>query len=116
MVTRPGRSSFGCLVMLLLVAAALYFGVNFGEAYWRFYEYQDAMRQEVRFAAQISDDRMRMHLTSLADSLGLPDEASDVTISRSGRQISVGAEYSERVEVPFFARDIRFRPRARGTF
>jgi len=26
----------GCLVALLLVAVAMYFGVNVGEAYWRF--------------------------------------------------------------------------------
>ena len=46
MVSRRGRSSLGCLFALLIIAAAMYFGVNIGEAYWRFYEYQDAMRQD----------------------------------------------------------------------
>jgi hypothetical protein len=113
-VIRRGRSSLGCLLVLLLVAAALYFGVNIGEVYWRFYEYQDAMRQEVRFAAQIPDDRMKLHLSALADSLGLPEEATDVTIDRSKTDISVSAEYSEQVELPLFVRQIRFKPHAEG--
>lgn len=114
MVRRSGRSSVGCLFLLLLVAAAMYFGVNIGEAYWRFYEFQDAMRQEVRFAKQISDDRIKLHLAALADSLGLPEEATDITVNRTGGMISVSAEYSERVEFPLFARQLRFTPRAQG--
>lgn len=114
MVSHRGRSSVGCLFALLIVAAALYFGVNVGEAYWRFYEFQDAMRQEVRFARQISDDRIKLHLAAYADSLGLPEEATDITVNRTRSDISVSAEYSERVEMPLFARQIRFNPRAQG--
>jgi len=113
-VSHRGRSSLGCLVALLLVAAAMYFGVNIGEAYWRFYEYQDAMRQEVRFAKQIPDDRIKLHLKAYADSLGLPEEATDITVNRTSNDISVSAEYSEHVELPLFARQIRFNPRAQG--
>jgi hypothetical protein len=113
-VSHRGRGSVGCLVALLIVAAALYFGVNVGEAYWRFYEFQDAMRQEVRFARQISDDRIKLHLAAYADSLGLPEEATDITVNRTRSDISVSAEYSERVEMPLFARQIRFNPRAQG--
>lgn len=116
MVSHRGRSSLGCLFVLLLIAAALYFGVNIGDAYWRFYEYEDAMRQEVRFAAQIPDDRMKLHLSALADSLGLPEEAADVTIERTKTDISVSAEYSEQVELPLFVRQIRFKPHAEGRF
>jgi hypothetical protein len=100
--------------VLLLIAAALYFGVNIGEAYWRFYEYQDAMRQEVRFAKQIPDDRIKLHLAALADSLGLPEEAAEVTVTRTDEDISVRAEYSEQVELPLFVRQIRFKPHAEG--
>jgi hypothetical protein len=113
-VSRRGRSSLGCLLALLLLAVALYFGVNIGEAYWRFYEFQDAMRQEVRFAKQIPDDRIKLHLAALADSLGLPEEATDITVSRTTSDISVSAAYSERVDFPLFVRQIRFSPRAQG--
>ena len=114
MVNHRGRSSLGCLVALLIVAAAMYFGVNIGETYWRFYEFQDAMRQEVRFAKQIPDDRIKLHLAALADTLGLPEEATDITVDRTKNDISVSAEYSERVELPLYVRIIRFSPRAQG--
>ena len=54
MVTRRrGASTLGCLVMLLLVAAGVYFGVNVGEVYWRYYEYQDDIAQQV--ALELAD-------------------------------------------------------------
>ena len=114
MVSRGGRSSLGCLLILLIVAAASYVGVNVGEAYWRFYEYRDAMRQEVRFAKQIPDDRIKLHLAALADSLGLPQQAADVTVDRTSVSIAVSAEYTERIELPFFVQVLRFAPSARG--
>ena len=83
MVSRPGRSSLGCLLVLLVFAAALYVGINIGEAYWRFYEFRDAMRQEVRFAKQIPDDRIKLHLAALAASIGLPQQSADVTVERT---------------------------------
>jgi hypothetical protein len=113
-VTRRGRSSLGCLLLLLVVAAALYVGINIGEAYWRFYEFRDAMRQEVRFAKQIPDERIKLHLAALADSLGLPEQATDIAVSRTTSTIAVSAEYAERIEFPFFVRIIRFSPSAQG--
>jgi hypothetical protein len=103
------------LFLLLLVAIAMYLGVNIGEAYWRFYEFEDAMRQEVRFARQIPDDRIKLHLSALADSLGLPEEATNITVERTNSDISVSAEYTEHLQFPLFARDIRFTPRAAGS-
>jgi hypothetical protein len=68
----------------------------------------------VRFAKQIPDDRIKLHLKAYADSLGLPEEATDITVNRTKTDISVSAEYSEHVELPLFAREIRFNPRAQG--
>ena len=114
MVSREGRSSLGCLLILLVIAAALYVGINVGEAYWRFYEFRDAMRQEVRFAKQIPDDRIKLHLAALADSLGLPEQATDIAVGRTSSSITVSAEYTERFAFPLFVRVVRFAPRAQG--
>ena len=59
---RGGASSLGCLFTLLCIAAVLYFGVGVGEHYFRFYQYQDSMRQEVKFAAHNSDALILRHL------------------------------------------------------
>ena len=119
MVTRAtGRSTLGCLVGILIMTALLYFGVNIGEVYWRFYRYQDAMQQEARFAQMRTDQAIVSRLASAADSLRLPDAAREVKVRReeAGRRIYIAADYSERVELPGFVRTFHFKPRAEGTY
>ena len=111
---RRGAGKLGCLFSLLIAVTVVYFGVNIGEVYWRFYEFQDAMRQEVRFARSRTDEDIVRHLRALVDSIGLPEEASRVRVRRSQRTITITGEYSEHVELPLFVREFRFSPRADG--
>lgn len=113
---RPGASTLGCLVMLLLLAAVSYFGFHVGEKFLGYYRFRDAMRQEARFAGRNSDLVIRTRLRALADSIDLPDEAHTIRISRGEHSISISAEYREVIEGPVVMRGIRFNPRARGTF
>ncbi len=117
-IRASGRASLGCLFSLLLLTAALYFGVNVGEVYWRYYRYQDAMKQEVRFAQLRTDQAIIGRLGAVATALGLPDGAREVTIRRDdrARRIGIAADYAERVELPGFVRTFRFSPRAEGTY
>ena len=112
---RRGASALGCLFSLFIVAAIVYFGVNIGRVYWRFYEYQDDMRQEVRFASQRTNDQILIHLRASADSLGLPPDASNISIRRNDQRIAVEAEYYESVEIPMYVREIHFHPHAEGS-
>lgn len=114
--TRRGTSSLGCLVTLLILATVGYFGFNIGEHYWRFFQFQDAMRQEVRFAAHNNDVVIQRHLRSRADSLGLPEAAGDVTVERDGRHIEIESEYYVHLELPLMVREVRFGPHASGIF
>ena len=112
---RRGASALGCLFSLVIIAALVYFGVNIGRVYWRFYEYQDDMRQEVRFASQRTNDQILTHLKASADSLGLPPDASKISIRRDDQRIAVEAEYYESVEVPMYVREFHFHPHAEGS-
>ncbi len=113
-----GRSTLGCLVGLLVVTAALYFGINIGEVYWKYYRYQDAMQQEARFAQMRTDQAIARRLVSVAESFGLPDAARQVQIRRdeATRRIFITAAYSERVELPGLVRTFHFTPRAEGKY
>jgi hypothetical protein len=113
---RAGRSSLGCLLTLLIVAVVVYFGVGIGEAYFRFYQFQDTMRQEVRFAAHNTDSAILRHLRAQADSLGLPEAAGVVTLQRDGRHIELESDYYERIELPLTVREVHFNPHAEGVF
>ena len=117
MVTpRRGLGSLGCLVMLLFVAAVLYFGVGIGDHYFRFYQFQDSMRQEVKFAAHNSDAVILRHLRESADSLGLPEAAGEVNLQRDGRHIELESEYYVHIEIPLYVKEVRFNAHAEGIF
>ncbi|MEO7084712.1 MAG: hypothetical protein ABI442_01520 [Gemmatimonadaceae bacterium] len=112
--TRRGWTAFGCLVTLVLLGVALYFGAGVGKTYWKFYQFQDAMRQEVKFAAKSSNDQILINMRAHADSLQLPDDASKINIRRGEQGISIESEYTETLRLPLYTRDVHFHPHAEG--
>ena len=109
---RRGTSTLGCLILLLLLAGAAYYGVHIGGVYLRYYELLDDMRQQARFATQRTDEAIQTTLIAQADSI--LGEAPDFRIHRGGRpsRITIQTEYSESVELLFFKRTFVLRPRA----
>lgn len=116
MVARRGSAKFGCLVYLLIVSAVLYFGVHAGEVYWRYLEYKDAMQQEVRFRSFLPNERIKANLMAAADSLGLPEDAGVVTVTRKDGRVTVEAHYEETIVLPGFKKEVHFEPRATGGY
>jgi hypothetical protein len=100
MVNRRGESRLGCLIVLLILAVGAYFAVDYGEAYFRFYQFKDAMGQEARFATTKTDDQITKRLSSLADSLQLPPGAELITIQRSPTVITISSDYDEVIKLP----------------
>lgn len=113
---RAGKTSLGCLVLLLLASATAYWGVNVGEVFWRYFQFEDEMKQQVRFAAHLPNDQILRHLATAADSIGLPSDAGRVNIRRAGHVITVESDYDETVELPLTTRDLHFNPRATSTY
>ena len=111
-----GVTKVGCLVALLAFGAVFYFGLPAGQAYWRFMQYRNAMRDEIRFRSDQSDASLRSRLRSVADSLGLPEEAGVVTIERERRVLTIEASYEETWKLPGYEKRIRFEPRATGSY
>jgi hypothetical protein len=113
---RRGATTLGCLFQLLIVAAVVYFGVPAFEVYWRYFQYRDAMRQEVRFRSDLPNDQLKVRLKIIADSLGLPEDAGLVTIRRENRVITVESHYEETIDLPLTQKEIHFEPRAVGIY
>lgn len=101
MVNRRGASTLGCLIPLLIVAIGAYFAFDFGMAYFRFYQFKDAMGQEARFATHRTDEQITSHLSAVADSLELPPGAELITISRGQTTITISSDYDEVIKLPF---------------
>jgi len=114
--SRRGTSRLGCLVGVLLLVTVAYFGFNIGEVYVRFFRLKDAMAQKARFAHNRDDNTIRLHLAAVADSLGLPDEAGRVIVTRDAARIIIKTRYTEHVELPLFVREFHFEPQVVRTF
>jgi len=112
-VNRRGESRLGCLVMLLIGALGAFLAVDFGEAYFRYYQFKDAMGQEARFAMDKTDAQITTRLSSLADTLQLPAGAELITITRSPAIITISSDYDEVIRLPLKKeRVIHFHPSA----
>lgn len=118
MVTaRRGAGSLGCLFTLLIIAAVAYFGIPIGEAFFRYYRFEDAIRQSARFARINSDQAIVTRLRAVADSLELPDEAKQIRIRRTGsNRISISTQYAEEFVLPGTVREHIFQPTVEGTY
>jgi len=111
---RRGASAVGCLLWLLFFVAALYYGVNIGEVYVRYYRLQDELDSQARLASAIDNGTIGRRIAAAVDDIGLPDSAGNVTIWRSTdpRQITIETAYSERVNLPFFDHTFTFHLKA----
>jgi hypothetical protein len=111
-----GASTLGCLFSMLVVVAVVYFGVNVGAPYLRYYQFRDAMQQEARFANRKTDSEIIGSLRLKADSLSLPALAHRINVRRTPNRVVIWTDYTETIDFPFVTRDIAFRPVAEKAF
>jgi hypothetical protein len=114
-VNRRGASSSGCLFSLLIFVGLLYYGVNIGEVYFRYYRLKDEMQTQARLAAALDDGTIRRRIQAAVEDIGLPDSAGTRLIVRRTampRQILIETRYSEAVSLPLFNHSFSFHPKA----
>ncbi|HXE59178.1 MAG TPA: hypothetical protein VN607_00660 [Gemmatimonadaceae bacterium] len=121
MVKRPaglrlGRVTVGCLTLVVLVAVLAYVGNAVGQVYWRFYRFQDAFTQQIKFAASTPDDTIITRLRTQADSLDLPVEAQRIHLRRTNRAISIWSQYADSIVLPGYGREVDFTAHAEKSF
>jgi hypothetical protein len=115
---RRGASSMGCLVSLLIFAAVLYYGVNIGEVYFRYYRLLDEMQSQARIAAALDDATIHHRIEAAAQEIGLPDAATQnlrVRRTLSPREITIETNYSESVHLPLYNHTFALHPKATET-
>ncbi|MFN2571540.1 MAG: hypothetical protein ABR537_08005 [Gemmatimonadales bacterium] len=113
--SRRGASSSGCLISLLIFVAALYYGVNIGEVYFRYYRLLDEMQTQTRVAAALDDGTIRRRIQAAIEEIGIPEAAgNNLVIQRTAypRQIVIETRYAESVSLPFFNHAFSLHPRA----
>jgi hypothetical protein len=112
---RRGASTMGCLLSLLVLVAVLYYGVNIGEVYFRYYRILDEMQTQARVAAALDNGTIQRRIASAIQEIGLPDDASSnlqITRSVSPREITIETDYAETVKLPLFVHTFHLHPKA----
>ena len=56
---RVGASRLGCLIELIIVGGLIYFAAYAGQDLLDYYRFQDAMKQEARFASKRTDEQIK---------------------------------------------------------
>ena len=109
---RRGVSTLGCLFSLLIAAVILYYAVEFGRVYWKFYRLRDEMETSARFASGRTDDAIRRHLAGIARDLDLPAEAQRFVIRRVEfpPTVAIRTQYQVVIELPFQHKLITLKP------
>jgi hypothetical protein len=100
---------------LLIFVAVLYYGVNIGEVYFRYYRLLDEMQTQTRVAAALDDGTIRRRIQAAIEEIGVPEVAgANLVIRRTAfpRQIVIETRYSEKVSLPFFNHSFSFNPKA----
>jgi len=105
----------GCLLSLLLFVAFLYYGVNIGEVFFRYYRLLDEMQSQARLAAALDDGTIRRRIEAAVQDIGLPDDAArQLSVRRTlqPREIVIETSYSEAVHLPLFNHTFTLHPKA----
>jgi hypothetical protein len=99
-------------VAILLLIAALYYGIDIGRAYWSYYRLIDEMETSARFAQTQSDDAIVRHLVGVAQDLSLPAEAQRFTIRRTEHPpvVTIRTRYTIELVLPFKRKTVTLTP------
>ncbi len=111
-----GASRMGCLFVVLIVVAVVYFGLPIGRMYIRYYRMENEMKTQARFAPSIDDGAIQRRLLQTVDDLGLPLEARRrlrIRRTRRPREIVISTSWEETIVLPFYTRVQTFAPEVR---
>ena len=108
--------------MLLLITAAIYFGVDYLRIQVRYAKISDEVKEKAAFAAVMDDQTIRRQLVASADSLGIPLGPRDWVIRRTydPRYITIQAQYTDSFVISALTMRkvfyFKFTPRATSAF
>ncbi|HWP34600.1 MAG TPA: hypothetical protein VNM66_03300, partial [Thermodesulfobacteriota bacterium] len=97
-----GRLNSLEVLLLLLLAGAVYAAAAFGPAFIRNYQLANAFDDEARRAHLLGDDEIRANVLRKARAIGFEDwDADDIVVERDAdqRRIRVSADYTVEVEL-----------------
>jgi hypothetical protein len=102
------------LVVLLILAAAVYIAIKVVPAFVNNFQLEDAMKTEARFAAvgRKPAEEVRDAIYRKVRELGIPARRDDIQVVSSGVGLRIGLRYTVVVDLPGYQWKLEFNPSA----
>lgn len=103
-------------IAVLIVAVLVFVAIQYVPVYFDAWQFYDAVRQEVKFAAtsQRSVDSVRDSILGLASERGIPLEPRDLMVDSQGPFFVVEIRYDVPIDLRAFRHDVKFDWRLTG--
>ena len=97
---------------LLVVVAAAYAAWMMLPPYFNNYQFQDDIQSEalMNSYSNKSEQDIRNTLAKKAAEYGIPLQAEQINVQRSGAELSIWADYTVHLDLPGFPLDLKFHP------
>jgi hypothetical protein len=104
------------LFILLVLIAALFAGSQYVPGYIAAYQFNDYVRQEVKYAvpSRKTPEAIRQDLLEKATELGIPLDKQDVSITRRGPAFNVEIEYHWPIDMKVYHQELVFHVNESG--
>ena len=99
------------LFILLVLVASLYAATQYVPAYFAAFQFNDFIRQEVKFAvtARKTTQIVRDEITREAKDLGIPFDVRDIHFTRRGPSFTVDVEYRWPIDMRLYKHELVFQ-------
>lgn len=108
-----GKVKPGCLVILVLLVATVYWGIDYVEVRLKSYRMQDEVTEQATFATVVDDGTIRRRLVETATRLDIPLGPRQWEIKRvllpDGRRIIIRGEYTDSIVFRPFKKTVYFK-------
>jgi hypothetical protein len=98
------------LFTLALLAAGVFAGVQYGRVFLTKYQFNDAVRQSVKYAASTrkNSDKVRLEVLQKAEELGIAIGPKDVQIIKRGPAFTLDVSYQMPVNLRVYEHVLTF--------
>ena len=107
-----GKVKMGCMVMLVLGIAVVYYGIDYLQIRIKAYQMQDAVTEQASFGSIVDDNTIRRRLVETATRLDIPITSRQWEIRRvqmgDGRHIIIKGDYTDSLILKPFKKVIYF--------
>lgn len=99
--SQRGEIKFGSIVVMFVMAAAIYVGVKLYPSYYAYYKFKDAVQEMVKFASGrvVDVEDMRGRLAFTAKEWGLPIKPESIEVVWRPNRIDITVKWEDQVEM-----------------